>query len=335
MADLSQHVGDLRRRASGERKPPLAVAVVAGLVFVVLSGLLIGACDGGFTSTQAGERVVVRNGGPLDNKKVRQIIEPASELTWTGFFSDAHRYPATQRFLRISSNPQASESGVADNTVTPTSNGVNVGIEGTLYFDLNGEHDTLAEFDGRFGQRTFEGEHPYDGDSGFKKFLNSIVSPVVFANLRKQIANVTCADLISSCALVQNEGNIRAVAQNTGQRNNENIARIEAEINASLARQIEDTLGGPYLVNLHFQIVRVTLPPSLEDAVDQAQAAFAEVSRSQARIETARNEARANRARGRAYRDCGACAQIDAITALKGTSITTWAPGGGFAVTGR
>ena len=30
---------------------------------------------------------MVRNGGPFDNNKIRQVIQPASNLTWTGLWS--------------------------------------------------------------------------------------------------------------------------------------------------------------------------------------------------------------------------------------------------------
>lgn len=36
---------------------------------------------------------------------------------------------------------------------TPTSDGVDVGIEGTLYFSLNLDHKTLKQFENKFGTR--------------------------------------------------------------------------------------------------------------------------------------------------------------------------------------
>ena len=307
-------------------------SVVAVLVFLILAGALIGACDGGFTSTQGGERAVVRNGGPLDNKKVRQIIEPASSLTWTGLFSDAHKYPASQRFLRISSNADDSESGKADPTQTPTSDGVNVGVNGTLYFELTSDHKVLTDFDTKFGVRKFgeDGLHPYDGDEGFKAWLNEIVAPIAFANARKQVANVSCEELVSSCALVQNQGKAK-VSADAGKKNNASIAEIEGNINSGLETQINDTLGGPYIKNVRFQIVSVELPPALNDAIEQAQSAFAEVSKSEARVKSAQNDAEANRVRQRGYADCPTCAEIDARKAIP-TGISVWAPGGGSSI---
>lgn len=308
-------------------------SIVGAVLFVLLFGFLIGACDGGWTKTQGGERAVVRNGGPFDNHKVRQIIEPASSLTWTGLFSDAHKYPASQRFLRISSNADDSESGKSDPTSTPTSDGVNVGVNGTLYFELTDDPKVLTDFDNKFGVREFGGKHPYDGDEGFKNFLNEIISPVAFANARKQIANVTCAQLVSSCALVQNQGKVEIKAD-AGKQNNASIAEIETNINEGLEIQINDTLGGAYLKNVHFQIVSVDLPPQISQAIEDAQSAFAEVSKSEARVKSAKNDAEANRVRQRGYRDCPTCAEIDARKAIP-AGVTVWAPGGNAAIAVR
>jgi len=52
----------------------LGVAMfVVGLIALV--GLL-----GGFTKTTGGEVAVVRNGGPFDNHRIRQTIQPASAV---------------------------------------------------------------------------------------------------------------------------------------------------------------------------------------------------------------------------------------------------------------
>src|SRR3954447_13678250 len=63
----------------------LGIGIIVPLIAVV--GLI-----GGFDKTQGGEGAVVRNGGPLDNYKIRQVIEPASALTWTGLWSTSHKY---------------------------------------------------------------------------------------------------------------------------------------------------------------------------------------------------------------------------------------------------
>ncbi len=78
--------------------------------------------------------------------------------------------------------------------------------------------------------------------------------------------------------------------------------------------------------------MRVTLPPQVQEAVNDAQAAFAAITKAQALVEQARAEAAANRQRQLGYRDCPACATIDQLKAIP-PSVTTFAPGAGFAVT--
>lgn len=151
-------------------------------------------------------------------------------------------------------------------------------------------------------------------------------------DLRQQINSFRCAELVSSCALVQNAGNQRKVNANGGKSNNGNIAQVQQSINTSLEQDLKQTLGGDYLVNIRFNLVRITLPVEVQDAVDKAQAAFAQVTQAQARVQSARADAQANRERQRGYRDCPACAQIDTLKAIPG-NVTTFAPGAGFSVT--
>src|SRR5690349_11989482 len=81
------------------------------LVAAILVGII--AVFTGFDRTQGGEIAVVRNGGPLDNHKIRQVIEPASSLTWVGMWSTSHKYPAQQRFYTITSRKEGGDrSGV-------------------------------------------------------------------------------------------------------------------------------------------------------------------------------------------------------------------------------
>lgn len=54
----------------------------------------------------------------------------------------------------------------------PTSDGVKVDIEGQALFTLNLEPRALLEFYRRYGTRTFQGLHAYDGDDGWSAFLD-------------------------------------------------------------------------------------------------------------------------------------------------------------------
>ncbi|MDQ1672895.1 MAG: hypothetical protein QOC98_1457 [Frankiaceae bacterium] len=313
-------------RPSGRRA---AVYLVLPIVLVV--GLIIGlsALFGGFSRTGGGEVDVVRNGGPFDNTKVRQVLPPNSSRHWTGMYSTDHKYPAQQRFYTITSDSSRGDRSGVDVVNVPTSDGVDVGIEATLYFTLNGDEATLRDFDNRYGTRTYTGldgktSHAWEGDEGWSNFLDQILRPVIDNDLRAQIGDFRCADLVSSCALVQNS--TKTVTVN-GNANNVNITKVQNTIDASLESDIASTLGGRYLTNLRFNLSRVTLPPTVQDAVNRAQAAFADVSQSQARLRSAQVDAQANEAKQQGYQACPVCGQLDLFDKLRGSGITVYAPG--------
>ena len=311
------------------RRPSRSVAIFIAIVLLVVAVPTLSGIFGGYDRTSGGEVAVVRNGGMLDNNRIRQIIDPGSGLKWTGLWSHAHKYPAQQRFYTITSNGNGDRAGV-DVVTVPSSDGVNMGIEGTLYFGLNLDHATLRKFDDKFGTRKFtaadgQTRYAYDGDLGWSAFLDQIVRPVIDNDLRTQVNSFKCAELVSSCALVQNNtGNQQTSTK--PQSNNANIAKVHNAINTSLEQDLQQTLGAPFLTNLHFNLARVTLPESVQQAVDRAQAAFAAVSEAQAKVAQARAEAAANKARQNGYDKCHTCADIEKLKALP-QGITVYAPG--------
>ncbi|WP_433224111.1 SPFH domain-containing protein [Microtetraspora malaysiensis] len=313
-------------------------AILAVIVAIVAAVPTVIGAFGGFERTGGGEVAVIRNGGLLDDNRVRQIIEPGSSVTWIGWWSQVHRYPAQQRYYTITSSGGGERSGV-DVVTVPSSDGVNMGIEGTLYFNLNLDHETLKSFDDKFGTRKFRATgggmyFPWDSDEGWSAFLDQIIRPVIDNDLRSQVNSFRCAELVSSCSLVQNTSSRQAGLQQLG--NNANIAKIQNAVNTSLSEDLKSTLGAEYLTNIHFNLSRVTLPKQVQDAVDQAQAAFAKVTEAQAKVAQARAEADANKARQDGYNKCPTCAEIEKLKALP-QGITVYAPGnsGGVALPTR
>lgn len=320
----------------GRSRAPVGRLVAALAAFAIVGLVVLIGIFHGLDRTSGGEIAVVRNGGPFDDHQVRQIIDPASAMTWTGWWSQVHKYPAQQRFYTITSQEGRGDRPGVDIVQTPTSDGVNVGIEGTIYFSLTLDHRALSLFDTRFGTRRFRGldgvtRFAFAGDDGWSGFLDQIVRPVIDNDLREQVNTFRCAELVSSCALVQN-ARASKVPRTAGQSNNGNIAKVQEAINQSLVEDLRRTLGGDFFTGIRFNLVRITLPAKVQDAVENAQAAFAQVTQAQARVSSARADAEANRIRQRGYRDCPACARIDELKAIP-SSVTTFAPGSGFAVT--
>jgi regulator of protease activity HflC (stomatin/prohibitin superfamily) len=316
-------------------RPRPRTALAIGLVAAIALTFLLVSVASAFDKTSGGDVGVVRNGGWFGNNRIRQVIQPGSALTWIGFFSSIHRYPAQQRYYTMTADPTRGGHPGVDLVHTPSSDGVEMGIEAILYFNVNIDENTIKLFDDKFGTRQFLGpdgklRYAWDGVEGWNTFFDAAVRPIIENDLRIQISNFSCAELVSSCTLVQNGSSpapttpIGTTA--TGPQNNSNIARVQQAINDSLPSDIRNSLGGDFFQNFKFNLVRVTLPTQIQNAVDKAQAAFAAVSEAQARALQAQADADANKRRQAGYNACPVCAQIDMIKALP-PGITTYAPG--------
>jgi regulator of protease activity HflC (stomatin/prohibitin superfamily) len=298
--------------------------IVLGLIAALVAvPLLIGAI-GGLETTDGGQVAVIRDGGPFDDNRVRQVIDPGSGLTWTGMWSSTHLYPAQQRFYTITADAKRATTLGVDVVTVPSSDGVNLGIEGTLYFTLNLDHETLKAFDDKYGTRTFRAQddrslYPWDGDEGWSAFFGQAVRPAIDNALRGQVGAMRCAELVPSCSLLES-------ASLKPQDGNAGIAKVQNAVNTSLARDLPATLGGEFLTGLRFTLVKVTLPAEVQQAVDRSLAASAAVSEAQAKVAQAKAEAEANRARQDGYDKCPACAEIEKLKSLP-QGITVYAPG--------
>lgn len=321
----------------------LGVALLCLALTVVVTGCA--------ATPQAGQIGVVREGKSfiapwtyLHGHKISKVIVPGAGYTLTGFGSSVHWYPddQVQRNYTITSESNAGDRKGADVVEVPTQDGVRAGIEGTFYFttafNATPEGEKLVkDFDERFGVRTFrennEGEalYPYEGESGWRAILSQVIRPVINNDLRKSIATVTCAQLVSSCALVHNQGDVSSV---TNQDNNGNIQKVQEDINSTLKTDIQSTLGADYFSHISFLLEHVSLPGEIQGEIDKAQAQFAAVGSAQAKVKQASLEAEANEKRQQGYEHCSACAQIDELKAIP-SSVTTFAPGSGFAVTSK
>lgn len=333
-----------RRKVAGPEGAPGsgrgAGIIGALLVAIVLIGVALVASvvlgRGPTTKPEAGQIGVIRNGGPFDNRNIRGIVRAGSGLTWSGLYSTTHYYPVSsqQRFIKLSDDAGADGPAVT----VPTKDGVEVTIQGTFYMNTVFENSpdgiaAMRSFDTQFSTRTFgvEDLHPYDGRVGFSAFLTANVIPSVRNNLRQVISGVSCYQLVSSCALVQNQS---AEQQQNALQGTTKIPVIEESVQQGLEEDLRSTLGRAYFRNIKFSLSSVTLPAKVQQAIESAQASFALVSKADAEKRAAKIEAQANLERQRGYNSCRACAQQDILKAIP-ENVTTYAPGGAFAVTGR
>ena len=321
------------------------VGLVAILVGIIL---LVGGCQS-LNRPGPTQVALIRNGGPFDNKSIRTVRPPGSSYAVSGLASEPRMYIAgnEQRYYRISSDPSLGNQSGADLIKVPTKDGVNVEVDAQVLFrtgfttpsgELTDESRTLLEaFDTQYGNRDYAsktgGTHKvWEGNDGWNAFLDTIFRPVVENAFREQIGSVNCADLVSSCALVQSSAGQVKAPTFTAQDNRANFERIQKGVQDQIEAGIKSALGDDYLVDFRVQLTKVTLPETVQNAIDEAQASFAQIAQARAKKTQAEFEAEANERLAAAYRNNPNLALIQAIKELKGSNATVILgnPGTGF-----
>jgi regulator of protease activity HflC (stomatin/prohibitin superfamily) len=343
---LEDELAKLTRRRGGVGRPPgqnrgVAFGVGAigvGLLVIILALVALSS----LARTGPNEVGVVYNGGPLDKKTQRQLIPPASGLTWTGWLSqDPRLYPSegSPRRYIITSTPGRGDRVGVDDLRVPTADGIDVGLEAKISFTtgFTGQDDDklVKEFDARFGNRTYPvpGQagrlHPWEGDEGFGAFLDTEFRPVLDNALRETIGRFRCDELVSSCALLSNKGG--SLDQKSGAATNANLVAVQKAIGDALNDDLSSNLGGSYFKSVQVVVSAVKLPDRVQAAVNDAQAQFAEVNKANADLQKARIRKRVNDALGASYRNCPACAEIDALKSIP-ANVTAISLGGGGSI---
>lgn len=309
--------------------------------FVLLLALLAAGCRDGAGGGQVG---VVRNGGPYDNKAIKDCLPPAARRKYIGLNSTAHKYPAVgvQRYFKITSDPKegADFQGVVR---AKTADGFNVHLAGTFFFETNfgceqdkrsfdltngqsvsySPRELVEDFDKQFGVRKFpdpEGggdKAPWEeGDRGWGAFLNATMLPIIQNELRVAMLKFTCEEVVSSCALVASR-NVADAKKKTGVTKEEakqtgvNLQKVQTEIEQGFSQEIEQTFGKPYFSKMKFLMSQPDLDPEIEIAINQSLASFAQVSQAQAQVQQAAKTAAAGRNLSKLYKNNPVLAELE------------------------
>lgn len=334
-------------------------------IVVALCALAFALTATGCMSTpNSGEVGVIRNGGPFDNKNIRGcdgkadtdpcgILKNGSGNTWVGVASTVHYYPMStqQRFYKAEACFGRDVKGcTADRGpyFIQTKDGVDLGVEGTFFLNTTFDDSpqgaaAVKAFDKQFATRTFNGDHAYDGTAGWTNFLGAIVDPVASNNLRDIGSGLECADFVSSCSLVQNQGNKGKDAANkpVNKDNQSNVQRVQQAVSEGLGTDLVNTLGGSketkFFDSIKFVITKVDLPSKIQVAINDAQASFAQVSQvnaqvaqATAQVDVAHQKYLANLEREKGYNACHSCARQDELARLP-SSLNTLVFGSGVA----
>jgi hypothetical protein len=307
-----------------------SLRVAAGLVTLMALGIIFLVSGITVARQDVGHVGVVRNGGPLDKRDIRQILLPGQRLTWTGLFSQSpHEYPAAhvELLYTVTSDPARGSRDGVDVVSVPTRDGVRVGLEATIFMHFVGDRDLtlLRRFDRGHGTRKFptrDGRdlYPWDGEDGFAAFLDSVFRPVLENDLRREIGRFRCEQLVASCTLLRHAS--RPATVGAREISSLNLARVEERLTTSLEQDLADTLEGPYFWGIHFRLSAVRLPGTVQGVIDDVHAKYAAVSRARAQVAAARYEDARNRILAKTYQRSPALARIHAIQAApKGATI--------------
>ena len=305
----------------------MALLVISGIALLLfVSGARIERMD-------IGHAGVVRSGGPFEGRSIRQILEPGSGPTWTGWFSQKpHEYPANKVVLLygVTAEARRGDRPGVDVVTVPTLDGVRVGIEGTVYYHFVAEQNDalLRRFDETFGSREYTSEtgksvYPYDGDYGFQVMVENVFRPVLDNDLRRVAVTFECAQIVSACKLVK-----PAAGDTTAHGVSRNVDLIEGRINRSLQSDLAGALGGAYFTDVHFRVTRVTLPQTVQSAVTSAQAESAKVQVAKQKYQQGRYEARRLELLAKAYNKSPSLASIEAIKSAPRSSTVILNTGG-------
>lgn len=293
---------------------------------------------------------VVRNGGMFDNRDIREVRPPSQSVKISGLYSEGRDYIAgnENRYYKVSSDPSLGQQSGADFIQIPTKDGVNVEVDGQITFrtDFTNEageitpcnaavecsgYDALVEkFDTAYGNRNFTSKDGHnhkvwEGNNGWNAFLDSIFRPVVENAFREQIGAVNCSDLVSSCALVQSSvaGQEANAVQFTPKDNQANFEHIQENVQTKIEAGVREALGAEYLTGFKVQLTKVTLPKTVQAAIDDAQSNFAQIAEARARKEQAQYQAEANEILAKSLQSSGELVFLKAAEALSKNSNAT------------
>jgi len=315
----------LGRIADQIGKRGVAGVAAAGATALVIAAFLV---LGSLKAVAPSDVCVVQEGGPLDGRGIAEVRQPSGGVSFIGLFNSQHCFPATQRNYVISPLPAHREQGDTLRFFeTPSSDAVQVRIEGQALFRFNTDPETVRSFYTKYGVRTFDGLHPYDGSDGWSSFLAVQFRPVLDNALREAIGRYRCVQLNNTCAYVQDSAGAATGKVDVSRDNSQNLTKVQDEIGATLEADLASTLGGRYFEDVQFRLVQVRFDDRVQESITSATAARADVAtkrlQAQQRVETAigdrrasEQKARAIRATRRAYRENPSQARIDAIRAL-------------------
>lgn len=314
---------------SGRVSPALVaggiVAAIAAIVLVVSAIAWLFA----FKGVSPGDVCVVQQGGPFDGRGIADVRQSGSGVGNIGIFNHQRCFPATERNYIISADPRDSDSKTVDFVEVPTKDAVNVRVEGQAIFRLTTDENVLKVFYRKFGVRTFDGKHPYDGDDGWSNFLKVQFRPVLDNALREAVGGFQCVALNNTCQYIQNAADTVSNGAKTVDTS-QNLAEAQTQIEKTLQADLNSTLGGAFFEGIRFRLRGVKFAEQVQTQITAAQAKRTEVATATLEAQRAQQEAKGKtlvaeeaakqiKVKAQSYKDSPAQAEIDKLKALCGS----------------
>jgi len=315
------------RRLVSSKRARRELSLLAGILGLFL---IIGVSGARVVREDIGHVGVIRNGAPWSNRAIHMIVNPGDGPVWAGWFSQRPReYPASQvaHTYTITGDPDRGSRRGVDVVTVPTKDGVQVGLEATVFYHFIGERDHvgLRTFDKSIGTRQFRNSHggpalyPWQGDAGWEAMIDSIFRPILENIVRGELGHFECAQLVPSCVLIHRTSAVSTSGNDAPQTN---IARVEKAIDRALKSDLQGTLNGSYFWKIHVRIARVALPGNVQAAINTAQASYAGVADAKAKANQAKYQNRANRLLAETYDKSPALARLEQLKAIpKGSTV--------------
>lgn len=306
---------------------------VFGFIVAIVLVVMFFAWVAAFHGTDPGDVCIVKQGGPFDGRSFKEVRQGGEGLSNIGIWNHQWCYPATQRNYIVSSNPNQGDAKTVDFVEVPTKDAQTVRVNGQALFQMNTDPVVVRDFFKKYGIRTFNGKHLYDGNSGWENFLAIQFRPVLDNALREAIGDFNCTELNNTCQYVTNageavRGNVQQV--NTGQ----NLAAVQDKIQTTLQQDLDSTLGGHYFTNVRWRFSgagggAIALTDQIQREVEAAQAKQTQVATArldaQRRVQkavgdtqVAQQQARQIQLKAQAYSRNPQQAEIDKLKALCG-----------------
>lgn len=295
----------------------LSIRLFAVLFVVALS---VGT-TGCYSSPDNGKIGVVRGDGPIEGHSgIKAIICPGNKQFV--FNDETHSYPdsSSQRTFKFNNDKDADAGPIEG---LRTKDGYKVTLAGTVYFktafDCTPSGRTLVKkFDQANAARP-EGQRPWED---FPGYLANQWKPILDSNGRNVMLGFNVAEVLSSAALLSNDKDATEKVKNAD--NKSTIQAIETALADGLKTQLHAKLGDDYFTSITFNMEQPSLP-DVDDAIAQAQQAFAKVAdvraereKQQEQVQVEVQKRRVAREKQKGYALCPSCARQDEYRALPG-----------------